>query len=102
MILTFFVIVCAGWGVLLGSTLVAVMAALKRLVELTGQPGTGVVTSFGYWVLAAGMFVTLHLNYVDGDDIGRHTLATLGFYIGAAIPFVLGPVRRRAILRAIR
>lgn len=102
MVFAIFALVCAVWGVLLGSILVAVLTTIKRLLELTSHLRTGVITGVGYWLAAAGAFVTLHLHYIVGDDVGRHAVATLGFYIGAAIPFILGPVRRRAILRSIR
>ena len=96
-----FGLTCAGWGLLLSSLLIAVLSCMRRLAEITGHQPTKMLARWGYWSLVGLAFITLHFNYVEGDDIGRHTLASLGFYIGLAIPFVLGPDRRRTIVRYV-
>lgn len=47
MIFAIFVIVCIGWGILVGSILVPALGTVIRAVELTGLLGTGVAQGVG-------------------------------------------------------
>jgi tellurite resistance protein TehA-like permease len=102
MLAAIFVLVCAGWGLLIGTLMATVLRSLRRLAELTAPNFSKTLIGCAYWILALAILMTLHFHYVSDDDIGRHVLATAGFYIGAAVPFAMDAQRIRGILRYIR
>lgn len=102
MIALIFVCICAGWGLLLGSLIVAVLTSDRRMIEISIPSSSGSMLSCAYWTIAGAAFIAMHFNYVDEDVIGGHTLAAVGFYFGAALPFLLGSKGRRALVRKVR
>ncbi|MDD1963760.1 hypothetical protein NPS29_00345 [Pseudomonas putida] len=101
MIALLFVLVSAGWGLLLGSMLVIVLASAGRLINLLSPASEQQRRPLGYRLAVCISLVCLHFGYVSEDVIGRHSLASIGFYVGVATALALNPRQWRAILKKL-
>jgi len=100
MIALMFMLVSAGWGLMLGSILVIVLTSTCRVINLL-PASEQQRRPLGYWLAVCVSLVCLHIGYVSEDVIGRHSLATIGFYVGMAAALALNPGQWRAILRRL-